>query len=54
MFMYVDTLKYEPIGTNAYKLQASLSETVVVHEHGCHTALNCVVKAKETHDNFPT
>ena len=30
-------LKGELIGTNAYKLQASLSEKVVVDGHGCHT-----------------
>ena len=44
---YVDTLKRVLIGTNAYKLQASLSEKVVVDGHGCHTALNFGVKAKE-------
>ena len=51
---YVDTLKRDLIGTNAYKLQASMSEKVVVVRHGCHTALNCGVKAKENQDKDPT
>ena len=33
--------------TNANKLQASLSEKVVADGHGCHTALNFGVKAKQ-------
>ena len=42
------------VATNAYKLQTSLSERVVVDGHGCHTALYFGVKAKETHDKVPT
>ena len=51
---HVDTLKPELIVTNAYKLQASLSEKVAVDGHGCHTALNFGVKAKENQDKFHT
>ena len=47
---YIDTLKRELIDTNAYKLQASLSERVVVDGHGCHTALHFSVKATEKQD----
>ena len=39
------TLKRELIDTNAYKLQAFLSERVVVDGHGFHTALHFAVKA---------
>ena len=38
------------VGTNAYKLQPSLSESVIVDGHGCHTA----VKAKENKNKVPT
>ena len=51
---YVDTLKLKFIGTNDYKLQASLSEKVAVDGHGCNTALNFGVKAKENQDTVPT
>ena len=51
---FIDTLKLNFIGANAYKLQASLSERVVVDGHGCHTALHLGVKAKENHDKVPT
>ena len=51
---YIDTLKCELFDTNAYKLQASLSEKVVVDGHGCHTDLYFGVKAKENQDNVPT
>ena len=51
---YVDTRERELIATNAYKLQASLTERVVVDGHGCHTALYFGVKGKENQDNFPT
>ena len=37
----------ELVDTNAYKLQPSLSERVIVDGHGCHTALHFGVKAKE-------
>ena len=36
--------------SNAYKLQPSLSERVIVDGHGCHTALHFGVKAKENQD----
>ena len=39
--------------TNAYKLQASQNEKVVVSRHGCHTALDFSVKAKENQDKVP-
>ena len=37
----------EFVDINAYKLQPSLSERVVVNRHGCHTALHLGIKAKE-------
>ena len=40
--------------TNAYKLQPSLSERVIVDGHGCHTALHFGVKAKENQDKVTT
>ena len=43
----INTLKRELVDTNAYKLQPSLSERVIVDGHGCHTALHFGVKAKE-------
>ena len=49
-----DTLKRELIDTNAYKLQASLSERVVVDGHVCHSSLHFSVKARETQDKVPT
>ena len=51
---YINTLKRELVDTNAYKLQPSLSEEVIVDGHGCHTALNFGVKAKENQDKVPT
>ena len=42
----------ELVDANAYKLQPSLSERVIVDWHGCHTALNFGVKAKENQDKF--
>ena len=51
---YINTLKRELVDTNAYKLQPSLSERVIVDGHGCHTALHFGVKAKENHDKVPT
>ena len=50
----MNTLKRELVDTNAYKLQPSLSERVIVHRHGCHTALHFSVKAKENQDKVPT
>ena len=44
---YISTLKQELVDTNAYKLQPSLSKRLDVDGHGCHTALNFGVKAKE-------
>ena len=37
----------ELVDANAYKLQPSLSDGVIVDGHGCHTALQFGVKAKE-------
>ena len=51
---YINTLKRELVETNAYKLQPSLSERVIVDGHGCHTALQFGVKAKENQDKVPT
>ena len=51
---YINTLKRELVDTNAYKLQSSLSERVIVDGHGCHTALHFGVKAKENQDKVPT
>ena len=51
---YINTLKRELVDTNAYKLQPSLSERVIVDGHGCHTALYFGVKAKENQDKVPT
>ena len=50
---YINTLKRELVDTNAYKLQPSLSERVIVEGHGCHTALHFGVKAKENQDKVP-
>ena len=51
---YINTLKRELVDTNAYKLQPALSKRVIVDGHGCHTALNFGVKAKENQDKVPT
>ena len=51
---YINTLKRELVDTNAYKLQPSLSERVIVDGHGCHTALHFGVEAKENQDKVPT
>ena len=51
---YINTLKRELVDTNAYKLQPSLSVRVIVEGHGCYTALNFGVKAKENQYNVPT
>ena len=51
---YINTLKRELVDTNAYKLQPSLSERVIVHRHYCHTALTFGVKAKENQHKVPT
>ena len=51
---YINTLKLELVDTNAYKLQPSLSEWVIVDGHGCHTALHFCVNAKENQDKVPT
>ena len=51
---YINTLKRELVDTNAYKLQTSLSERVVFDGHGCHTAKDFGVKAKENQDKVPT
>ena len=51
--IFINTLKRELADTNAYKLQPSLSERVVVDGHGCHAALHFGVKAKENQDKVP-
>ena len=51
---YINTLKRELVETNAYKLQSSLSERVIVDGHGCHIAPNFDDKAKENQDKVPT
>ena len=51
---YINTLKCELVDTNAYKLQPSLNERVVVDGHGCHTALHYGVKAKENQNKVST
>ena len=51
---YINTIKRELVDNNAYRLQRSLSERVVVDGHGCHTALHFSVKAKENQDRVPT
>ena len=51
---YINTLKRELVDINAYKLQPSLSESVNVDGHGCHTALRFGVKTKENQDKVPT
>ena len=51
---YINTLKRELVDANAYKLQPSLCERVVVDGHGCHTALHVGVKANENQDKLPT
>ena len=48
------TLNRELVDTNAYKLQPSVSERVIVDGHCCHTALNFGVKAKKNQDKVPT
>ena len=49
---YINTLKRELVDTNAYKLQPSLSERVIVDWHGCHTALHLVSKLKKIKTKF--
>ena len=51
---YSNTLKRELVDTNAYKLQPSLGERVIVDGHGCHTALHFGVEAKGNQDKVPT
>ena len=40
--------------TNAYKLQPSFSESVIVDGHGCHTAQHFGVKVIENKKKVPT
>ena len=51
---YINTLKRKLVDTNAYKLQPSLSERLIVDGHGYHTTLYFGVKAKENQDKVPT
>ena len=50
---YINNLKCELVDTNAYKLQPPLSERVIIDGHGCHTALQFGVKAKEDQYKVP-
>ena len=50
--LYINTLKRELVDTNAYKLQPSLSERVIVDGHGCHIALHFGVKLKKIKTKF--
>ena len=50
---YINTLKRALVDTNAYKLQYSLSERVIIDGHGCHTSLHFGVNAKENQDKVP-
>ena len=51
---YNDYFKREFVDTNAYKLQPSLSERVIVDGHACHTAIHFGVKAKGNQYKVPT
>ena len=51
---HINTLKRELVNTNAYKLQPSLSESVVDDGHSCHTALHFGATAKENQDKVHT
>ena len=51
---YIYTLKRELVDTNAYRLQPSLSERVIVDGPCCHTALHFGVNAKQNQDKVPT
>ena len=51
---YIDTLKRELIDTDDFKLQASLSERMVIDGHECHTAQHFGFKAIENQDKGPT
>ena len=42
------TFQRELVDTNAFQLQPSLSEGVVIDGHGCHTALHFGFKAMDT------
>ena len=50
----IDALKCKLIDTNAYRLQASSGERIIIDGHGFHKALHVSVKAKETQDMAPT
>ena len=50
----MNTLNFELVDTNAFKLQPSLSGRKIVDGHGCHTALHFGVKAQENQDKVPT
>ena len=49
----INTLKRELVDTNAYKLQPSMSERVIIDGNGPHTAPHFGVKAKENQDKVP-
>ena len=53
---YINTLKRELVDTNAYKLQPSLSEKVIVDGHSGHTVIQPYifgVKAKGNQEKVP-
>ena len=52
--MYYNTLKRELVDTNAYKLQHSISERVIVDGHECNTSLHFGIKDKENQDKVLT
>ena len=51
---YISTLKRGLVDANAYRLQPSLNERVIVGGRGCRAALRFGVKAKENLDRVPT
>ena len=51
---HINTHKRELVDTNAYKLQPSSSERVVVERHDFHTALHLGVESKENQDKVST
>ena len=52
--LYYNTLKRELVDTNAYKLQHSLSERVIVDGHECNTSLHFGIKDKVNQDKVLT
>ena len=48
----MNTIKRELVDTNAYSLQPSLSERLVVDGHSCHTALHFGANIQKTKTDF--